>query len=381
MPTFTNSIAQLGWHYENPTAQAMEVHRAGLPVVGITSNTVPWELIRGAGFFPLVIRPARRATPLADEFMEENVFALRMRSLFDGILSGEWDFLRAVIIPRTSEQEYKLFLYLREVVRENSCEGMPPVFLYDLLHSRSTESHAYGVDRTQNLRRQLEEMGGRPIGAKELSDAVAGSNAARASVRRLLRLRQDAPRVSGAEALSLIGPYWSMDRAEYATLATEATEILEQRKPISGPRLMIKGASLDHRALHIAIEAHGAIVVAEDDWWGTRSAGADIVINEDPMKAIFESYYLDAPSPRVFPPEASDQWFKSSTARGAVDGVIFYFPPEDYVAGWDYPRHKKWLDEIGIRSVVVRDDADLGELSSESHENIARLIHQAATKH
>lgn len=379
MPDFSDAAARLLWHYENPVAQALEAHRAGMPVVGITSNTVPWELLRAAGFFPLIFRPAARATPAATEFMEENVFEPRICTIFDGIISGEWSFLRAIIIPRTSEQEYKLYLYLREVARERPRAEMPPVYLYDMLHSRSAESYAYGIDRTRHLKRQLEEIAGRPIGAKELAEAVAASNSARMAVRKLLRLRHEGPRLSGTEALSLIGPYWLMDREEYASLATEAADVLERRKPLSGVRLMIKGASLDHRGLHAAIESHGAIVVAEDDWWGARSAGADIVGNEDVMKAIFEKYYLDAPSPRVFPPEEADQWFKAAAIDG-VDGVVFYLPPEDYVAGWDYPRQKRLLDEIGVPNLVVRADAAAGELSSESHDSIERLVREAARK-
>jgi benzoyl-CoA reductase/2-hydroxyglutaryl-CoA dehydratase subunit BcrC/BadD/HgdB len=377
MSDFSDAAARLASTYENPTTEALEAHRTGVPVIGLTSNTVPWELVRAAGLFPFVFRPVRRATPAEDEFMEENVFAPRIRALFGGLVSGEWSFLRAVIIPRTSEQEYKLFLYLHEMARERPHDEMPPAYLYDLLHSRSAESYAYGIDRTEHLKRQLEEIG-RPIGAKELAEAVAASNAGRAAVRELLRLRQNG-RLNGTEALPLIGAYWLMDRAEYASLARGAAEILERRKPLSGVRLMITGASLDHRGLHAAIESHGAIVVAEDDWWGTRSAGADIVVNEDLMRTIFEKYYFDAPSPRVFPTDASDHWFKS-TAIDGVDGVVFYLPPEDYVAGWDYPRHKRFLDEIGIPSVMIRADAGAGELSSESHDNIEQLVQEAVRK-
>jgi benzoyl-CoA reductase/2-hydroxyglutaryl-CoA dehydratase subunit BcrC/BadD/HgdB len=379
MPDFSDAAARLAWHYENPMAQALEAHRAGVPVVGITSNTVPWELIHSAGLFPVVFRPAARATPVADEFMEPNVFAPRIRAIFDGIVSGEWSFLRAIIIPRTSEQEYKLFLYLREVARERQRSGMPPIYLYDLLHSRSVESYAYGLDRTTHLMRQLDEIAGRPIGAAELLEAVSASNAARTAIRKLLRLRQDGARLNGCEALLLIGTYWLMDRTEYARLATEAAEILERRKPSPGVRLMIKGASLDHRGLHAAIESHGAIVVAEDDWWGTRSAGTDIVANEDVVKAVFQKYYFDAPSPRVFPPQASDEWFKAAAIDG-IDGVVFYLPPDDYVAGWDYPRQKRFLDDIGVPNLVVRADAAAGGLSPESHESIERLVQKAGRK-
>src|ERR1700684_1624844 len=120
MPESNSAASQLAWHYENPMAQAMEAHRAGVPVVGLTSNTVPSELIRAAGFFPVMLRPAQCATPAADEFMEKNVFQARIRQIFESAVGGELDFLRAIVLSRTSEQEYKLFLYLREVAREGS---------------------------------------------------------------------------------------------------------------------------------------------------------------------------------------------------------------------------------------------------------------------
>jgi len=311
--------------------------------------------------------------------MEKNVFHARIRQIFDSVVRGEWDLLRAIILPRTSEQEYKLFLYLREVARERPRDGMPPVYLYDLLHSRSPESHAYGLTRTEKLKKQLEEIAGRPIATRDLVEEVAESNAARGAVRRLLRLRHDTPRLTGTEALPLIGAYWFMARAQYAKLALEAAEILERRGTLPGVRLLVKGAPLDRVRLYAALETHGAIVVAEDDWWGTRSVGTDIDAGNDVLEAIFEHYYSEAPSPRVFPPEAADRWFQSSVTD-RIDGVVFYLPLEDYVAGWDYPRHKRFLDGLGIRSLVVREDAGAGGISLEAHEGIERFVREIARK-
>lgn len=379
MPESNGAAMQLAWHYENPMAQALEAYREGVPVVGLTSNTIPWELVHAAGFFPVMLRSSQSATPTAEEYMEKNVFHARIRQIFDSLVRGEWDFLRAVVLPRTSEQEYKLFLYLREVAREHPRDGMPPVYLYDLLHSRSPESHAYGLTRTEKLKKQLEEIAGRPIATRNLLEEVAESNAARAAVRRLLRLRQRTPRLTGTEALPLIGAYWFMARAQYVKLALNAAEILTRRETLPGVRLLVKGAPLDGVWLHAALETHGAIVVAEDDWWGTRSVGTDIDARNDVLKAIFEHYYSEAPSPRVFPPEVADRWFQSSVTDG-IDGVVFYLPLEDYVAGWDYPRHKRFLDGLGIRSLVVREDAEAGELSLEEHESVERFVREIARK-
>ena len=119
-----------------------------MPVVGTTSATVPWELIAAAGCFPLALRRRRGSTPNADDLLEPDVFTARIRGIFEGVVSGEWSFLRAIVVPRTSEQEYKLFLYLREIARERPGSEMPPVYLYDLLHTRSREAYEYGLDES-----------------------------------------------------------------------------------------------------------------------------------------------------------------------------------------------------------------------------------------
>jgi benzoyl-CoA reductase/2-hydroxyglutaryl-CoA dehydratase subunit BcrC/BadD/HgdB len=288
-------------------------------------------------------------------------------------VSGDWQFLRAIVIPRTSEQEYKLFLYLREVAREGSRPEMPPVFLYDLLHARSREAHDYGLGRTMRLKEVLEQVVGRVIEPRDLERAVAVSNAAREATRRLLHLRGKTPRLGGTEAVALLGAVRFMDRGEFAALATEAAATLERSSPLPGARLMIAGAPLDDSALHARLESRGAVVTAEDGWW---SAGADIPGGDDPLRALFEKYYLDTPSPRVFPADVTDQRFAAAVREG-IDGVVFYLPPEDYVAGWDYPRLRRLLDERGIPSIVLR--ADAASLDDEWLERLGRFIDAAAS--
>ena len=132
--------------------------------------------------------------------------------------------------------------------------------------------------------------------------------------------------------------------------------------------MLVKGAPLGHPHLHAAVESHGLVVSAEDDWWGSRAAGGDIAADGDPVAAIFEKYFLDAPSPRVFPPAAADAWFLDALA--SVSGVVFSLPPEDDVCGWDYPRQRAELDRRGVPHVLIREDASAGPLSAACHDRI-----------
>lgn len=312
---------------------------------------MPWELIRAAGFQPFLLSPRKTETPLADRYMED-VFTSRIKGIFDFLLSPGAQALAAVIIPRTSEQEHKLYLYLREVIRQGLAQTPLPI-LYNLLHARSPEAQSYGLDRTRELKTQLEQLSGRTTEPEALRAATEESNAARHAIRDLLKMREaNPPKLSGSEALPLIGAWYFMDRAKYANLAREALLEIQTRAPLTGPRILIKGAPQDNIDFTAAVEALGAVVVAEDDWWGSRAAGRDIAVEKDPLEAIFEKYYFDAPSPRVFPAATADDWFCRKAAE--VDGVIFYLPPDDDVLGWDYPRLRDFLDQRAIPHRMLR---------------------------
>jgi hypothetical protein len=123
--------------------------------VGITSNTVPWEILRAAGYSPRLLDPEPGPTAIADRFMED-VFDRRIRVIFDRLCSGAWCDMQMVVIPRTSEQEHKLYLYLREAARAHFPGVIPELYLYNLLHTRSPESYSYGLERTQQMVRDLE---------------------------------------------------------------------------------------------------------------------------------------------------------------------------------------------------------------------------------
>jgi 2-hydroxyglutaryl-CoA dehydratase, D-component len=371
------ALESLRWHYEHRPAEALAQHKASVPVVGYTSNTVPWELIRAAGCFPLLLAPAPQSlsapTPHADKWMEP-VFESRIHRVFDGILAGAWSFLDLLIIPRTSEPEYKLYLYLREVERQKLNATIPSLWLYDLLHTRTPISRKYGLARTKDLLDRLKQIG--PITPKSLSQSIAESNRARAALRRLQNLRREKfPRIKGSDALAIAGAFYFMDRAQFSKLTEAACRELKSAKPLRGPRLLIKGTPLHHPKLHEAFESEGAVVVAEDDWWGSRAADSQIPAArgiEAMLRAVFENYYLHASSPRVSPAADADGWFQKTVAHG-IDGVVFYLPPDDDVYGWDYPRQRDFLFARKTPSLLIREDAAAG-LSSAALAQIGEFV-------
>ena len=369
LTTHNAATSALAEAYRQRGSALLEQASTKAQIVGITSNTVPWELLRAAGCDPVLVSPPAGPTPNADQLMEP-AFEPRIRQILESTLAGKAAALRHIIIPRTSAAEYRLYLYLREVARQTNTAS--PAYLFDLLHTRSSRTRAYGMGRLIALQKALQEWTGKPITAAALQSAIDESNAARRAIRRLLRLRRgDKPRLKGSEAVTLIGAWNFMDRGEYADLLDRAIPEIRRRPVLAGPRILIKGFPLDHPHLHRAIESHGAVVVAEDDWWGSRAAGAAIRPDRDPLVAIFAKYYLDAPSPQVFPRQAADRWFEREVQID-VDGVVFYLPCHDDVYGWDYPRQREFLDRHRIPHILVRQH-DAADVSAQLEPFLADL--------
>ncbi len=330
---------------------------------GITSNTVPWEILRAAGYAPRLLQGDNEPTPYADRFMED-VFDRRIRVIFDRLCAGAWSDLEMVVIPRTSEYEHKLYLYLREFARLRHSTAIPKLYFYNLLHTREPESYDYGLERTRQMARDF------GVSDSALREAIAESNRARGCVREILQKRRDGL-MQGSGGLDLIGRFYTDNRGTFADRVAVQLDALRTPIAVNRPRMLIKGAPLDGTSLHLIVEAAGGYVVSEDDWHGSRAAGnQDVRTDTGPVTAIFEKYFYDEVSPRIQPALDRDTWFQQEIDRSRVDGVLFYIPLQDDVVGWDYPRQAAWLESQAVPSLVVRD--------SSARESIAAFIDSLA---
>lgn len=326
--------------------------------------SVPVEVIRAAGLTPLVARASNAPTPTADRHLEAGVFPSRLRHLVEAALTGELDPVAAMVIPRTSDPDYKVFLYLHEFVRTTVVTSLPRTYLFDLLQSRTAGVPTYDRDRTQVLSDALGAITGRAVTAASLRREITRANTARAAVRRLLDLRRAAPRISGAEVLPLVGAFWQMDPDRYATLATAAAEALNPQPCLRGPRLLLAGAPVDGTALHTMIESRGGVVVAEASPWGSGAAGADVRLDDDPIGAIADKYRRDTIGARL-PAADIRAWLDRAT--GDIDGVVVSLPPDDTVFGWDYPALHEALAARGVPHACVHGAPEAPATAADHH--------------
>ncbi len=323
------------------------------PCVVASWPSVPVEIVRAAGFRPVIVRGASGPTPAADAQLEPGIFPSCIRRLVEDALTGRLADAARIVIPRTSDADYKCFLYLREFVRRGEATALAPVVLFDLLQSRGADVLAYDVARTRALLDELSLASGHRPSADELRTEITRANTARAAVRRLVALRRVVPRVAGTEAFPLLAAFWEMDPDRYAKMASEAATSIAARPPLTGPRVLLTGAPVDGHTLHEAIESHAAVVVDEIGPWGSDVAGDDVRIDDDPVAALADKYRADTIGART-PVDALRRLTQSRLNE--VDALVFSLPPDDAVFGWDYPALRDVLQARGIPHVCLRGD-------------------------
>jgi benzoyl-CoA reductase/2-hydroxyglutaryl-CoA dehydratase subunit BcrC/BadD/HgdB len=349
----SDALARLTATFEYPFGRHGDIVEESRPVVVTSWPTVPVEIIRAAGCRAVVMRGHSRRTPLANVVLEPRIFPNRLHQLIQAALAGELADAMCLVLPRTSDPDYKAFLYLRELARRHLVSLRAPVLLFDLLQSHDPDVAAYNTARTRELFETLAALAGRRASPDDVRRSIEQTDMARQALARLMALRRGSPRVSGREVLPLIGAFWQLPPDRYATLANQAADVLERRAPLDGPRIALMGAPVDGPALHAAIESHGGVVVAEPGPWGSEAAGSDVTASEDPFATIAERYRHGAIGART--PRAA-LWRRLTALGGEVDGVVVSLPPDDAVFGWEYPQLRAWMEEHRLPHVCVSGD-------------------------
>lgn len=349
-PTGQHALAVLRQQYDDRIGALRG--RTGL--VGVVGSTVPFELILAAGKLPVLVAPEPpHPTPRADPWMEPE-FEWELRSIVDRSLRGDFEPFELLIVTRSYHEVY---YYLKEIVRQGQGASVPPLQMYDLMQSQRDAVRPYGLGRTRDLLARLERLAGRPISDDDLRAAIAVTNRRRRAIRALLERRRQ-HHISGAAAIRAIGAAYFMEPVAYVDTLEAFLRALEPTPGLAGrPRLLlVPSEPLYHPTLHETLEAAGALVVAEDDWWGARAAGRDIATDLPPLEAIFEKYFGDAPTLAVSPRAPREAWLREQVEQGDLDAVVFYVPPSDHLFGWYYPTLKEYLDAQRIPSLLLRQD-------------------------
>ncbi|MBN1383109.1 MAG: 2-hydroxyacyl-CoA dehydratase [Deltaproteobacteria bacterium] len=370
-------------HYCRRDLAARAWKQKGGKVVGYFCDNVPEELIQAAGFFPYRLSGDPTGTvEIAEKYPPTGTMAAPregfVNSMFNRLMTGEYDFLDFLVVPHARETIHRLHQVLAEIKDQNPSFHLPELYFLDNLHTTFYWSGVYNRLRWREFKTTLEQWSGKEITDMALSDAIAVTNENRTLLKKIAALRAaDPPRISGTQALRIIGSSMFMLKEEHNRRLSQFLDELDKLSAKDGVRVFVEASPLDHLQLYDIIESCGAIVVGEDHCWGNRYS--DVLINTagDPFEALADRYHNKSPCPRMFPLSRRIDYCVNSAVSAGAQGAIINVYEFDEALMWEIPDAVKALEEKGIPSLHLRNQpyriADPDLLTSRIREFIKSI--------
>jgi benzoyl-CoA reductase/2-hydroxyglutaryl-CoA dehydratase subunit BcrC/BadD/HgdB len=341
--------------YRERDRAALEWKAQGGQVVGCLGNDVPEEFLIAAGFLTVHVCGNPSASAEAADRYIERAFDPFVRSQFARIVvDGAYSYLDHLVVSRSSDALVRVFYYLRELHRVEPSLPIPDLYFFDFLHSRYRASALYNRDRARDFKSLVEGWCGRPITPEALAAAIDTCEENRRLLRQLAALRAPGvPRVSGVEALQIVGASMFLPREEHSRLLRAFLAEAKDRSPLSGVRLFVTGSAQDHPHFYELVESCGAVIVGEDHDWGNRHFSGEVDTAADPVEAIVDRYHLREPSTSRASVSARVTALVKQVRTASAQGVIFYILEKDDAPSWDFPEQRKALEALGVPVLLL----------------------------
>jgi len=345
-------------HYQQRDLAAREWKKKGGKVVGYFCDSVPEELILAAGFFPLRLSGDPHGST---DVAKKNVLARFVNredfvhSMFNMLLTGMFDYVDFLVIPHTRDSIHRLYQVMVVVRESNPTLKLPALFFLDSTHTTFFSAGLYNRDRMLELKKQLEKWSGKEITNKALSRAIAATNENKMLLKKVAALRAAAtPRISGVEALQIIGSSMFMLKEEHNKLLKEYLDGADQLPTKDGARLFVVGSPLDNLQLYESIESCKATVVAEDNCWGNRYSDVPIDTSIDPLEAVIDRYHNKSPCSRMYPMSRRIEYCLRNAEEAKAQGVVINVFRHDGAEAWETPDKIKALEQKGILTIYFK---------------------------
>jgi benzoyl-CoA reductase/2-hydroxyglutaryl-CoA dehydratase subunit BcrC/BadD/HgdB len=359
-------------YYQQRNLAALEWKQKGGKVIGYFCTNVPEELIMAAGFFPLRISgDPWEGTEVAEGYRMPYPQVAFVETMLNKLLTGKYDFLDYLVIPHARDPIWRLWTQLHFVAELDPQIKLPEIYYYDNLHTTFYTSNVYNRERTIEFKKQLEKWSGKKITDKALQKVSDITNENKILLKQVAVLRAaDPPRISGLEALQIIGTSMFMPKEEHNRLLNVYLKDAQSLPAKNGTRLFVEGSPLDNLQFYEVAESCGAVVVAEDNCWGNRYSDVPISLTINPFESLVDRYLKKPPCPRLFPLQRRIDYCVQSAIDSKAQGALFHIYLGDNLQAWEAPEEIKALKDKGIPVVYLKkqpyllSDADKEELGA-----------------
>jgi benzoyl-CoA reductase/2-hydroxyglutaryl-CoA dehydratase subunit BcrC/BadD/HgdB len=306
------------------TESAKAWRESGKKAVGTVCCHVPHEIIYAAGILPVRLRATGCVDSSGAEAWMSSFSCSYARSILQYLMDGKYE-LDGLIQSDGCMMPTRIFDNWEHVSKKNGKDQ----FCHQIGAPRITTDITvkYYTEELKLLADSLGKLSGTPVTDASLKAAAEKYNEIRTLIAQLNELRKaDKPVISGSEALAIMIKFGDCTPDEYIALLKEFLAEAKTRKPIEGrARLMLIGSALDNPEYIKVIEDKGGIVVAEDNCFGERNFGEQLVVDDKDVLGSIAKYYLTRNTcPRSLDnrPAIHKEILEKAKAYG-VKGVIY----------------------------------------------------------
>ena len=340
-------------HYNDPGIHLLECREKGIKAVGKAGFGVCDELILAAGMESAGLRPALQPTEDgADQYLEY-AFTERGKNLFSLLADGGDSVPDYVAFSDSGDVENRLYYYLRELKRSEPERRMPELYLVDWLFSRHMTYQGWNEKALGRFALQLEKWSGNQVTGEGISSAIALYNRQYAAIAKILEYRTaETPRVTGCEALVIIGAKDCMDKERYTQCVEKLAEDVRNWPAAEGTKLFFSGSIQQDPVIYEELEDNGFLVCGEDHDAGMRAFERPIRTELPPLTALVDCCMLRSPTAQKGLVKERVASLLEQVDRVGAACVLFWTDRYDEAASWEYPSQIAALEARGIPYAV-----------------------------
>jgi benzoyl-CoA reductase subunit C len=307
-------------------------HAQGVLPVGLTGMGDDLEIIRGDAFYQSYICHLPRST-------------------IELGLNGSLDCLDGVVFPATCDVIRNL-----SGVWRMQFPGQLVRYLDVPQDFEREVGGAFYRRELEDLARDLERRGARPLAPDALRASIRVYNQNRHRVRELRALRQSEPwRVPTAELYLVLRAGLLLPVEEHNALLAEYQELVlaaNERQPLDQARVVLTGSFCEQPPLGLikTLERAGCYIVDDDFMPVLQTLVHDVKEGGDPLQNLVDAFLFDGRASPVRwcgnPTQGQD--LVQRVEESAAEGVLYCAPSFCDPALLDQPMSQKALDARGI---------------------------------